>query len=61
MVLGSICIGIGIAIAIPVGIAIGIGILNPERISMENENCWFVFPHFYWYKKLTNQERTFLF
>ena len=30
-------------------------ILNPERMSMQNGNCWSACPHFYWSKKLTNQ------
>jgi hypothetical protein len=33
--------------------------LNPERMSIEIGNCWFVCPHLYWSKKPTNQERTF--
>jgi hypothetical protein len=30
-------------------------ILNPERLGMENVNCWSVCPVSHWLKKLTNQ------
>jgi hypothetical protein len=30
-------------------------ILNPERLSIENVNCWSVCPVSHWFKKLTNQ------